>query len=201
MAVVNMLNVEFLQAAGRLPEGKFETVYEDAAKRMVTYRNRHALPRAWYAREIAVRTTDHDVFAALNDPAFDPSRTAILYAPPGEQVSPPESGAVPVITRYRSREITLTSDVSAPALLVLSEIYYPAGWKAFLDGKEIPIHRTNYLLRSVVVPAGKHEVVFTYDPALYRVGYLLSNIGWAVALLCIGVGAVPFFRKRATVAQ
>jgi hypothetical protein len=201
MAVVNMLNVEFLQAPGRLPEGKFETVYEDAAKRVVTYRNPQALPRAWYAREVAIRTTDHDVFATLNDPAFDPSRTAILYAPPGEQLTSPDSSAVPVITRYRSREITLTSDVSAPALLVLSEIYYPAGWKAFLDGKEIPIYRTNYLLRSVVVPAGKHEVVFTYDPALYRVGYMLSNIGWGVALLCVGIGAVTFFRKRAPVVQ
>jgi hypothetical protein len=196
MAMVNMLNVQYLVAPGRLPEGKFEPVFQDQAKRTITYRNASALPRAWYAREIAVRPTDHEVFAAMNDPAFDPARTAVLYAPLAETVAAPDSGAAPVITRYRSREIALTTDVSAPAILVLSEVYYPAGWKAFVDGAEVPIHRTDYLLRSVVVPGGKHEVVFTYDPPLYRLGYLLSNIGWGVVLLCVAGGVLPVIRKR-----
>jgi len=199
MAMVNMLNVRYLIAPGRLPEGKFEPVFEDQAKRTIIYRNAAALPRAWFVRDVAVHATDHEVFAALNDPAFDPARTAVLFSPPETPVSAPDSGAQPVITRYRSREIALATDVSAPALLVLSEVYYPAGWKAFVDGQEVPIHRTNYSLRSVVVPGGKHEVVFRYDPPLYRLGYLLSNIGWAVALLCVGIGVVPLIRKRAPV--
>ncbi len=74
------------------------------------------------------------------------------------------------------------------SLLVLSEIYYPAGWKAAVDGQEIEIYRTNSILRSVAVPAGHHEVTFTFDPPLYHLGYVISNAGWAVTGICIVVG-------------
>jgi uncharacterized membrane protein YfhO len=67
-------------------------------------------------------------------------------------------------------------------LLVLSEIYYPAGWNAHVDGTPAEIHRTNYILRSVVVPSGSHEVVFKFEPTFYDIGYTLSNAGGLLRL-------------------
>ncbi|MEO8169197.1 MAG: YfhO family protein, partial [bacterium] len=87
---------------------------------------------------------------------------------------------------------------SATSLLVLSEIYYPAGWEAYIDGAETEIYKTNYILRSVIVPAGSHEVVFKFEPKLYALGYTLTNVAWGVAILCILIGLwqTPAVRKR-----
>jgi uncharacterized membrane protein YfhO len=102
------------------------------------------------------------------------------------------------VTDYRSRTIAVRAYASSPALLVLSEIYYPAGWKASIDGMATPIHRTNYILRSVMIPAGTHEVVFTFDPPMYRTGWILSNVSWVITLLCvlIGIWRIPGVKAR-----
>ncbi|MEK9137903.1 MAG: YfhO family protein, partial [Bacteroidota bacterium] len=78
------------------------------------------------------------------------------------------------------------------------EIYYPAGWRAYIDGNEAEIFKTNYVLRSVVVPAGPHEVTFTFDPPMYNAGWNLSHAAWAVAALCILIGLwkLPALRAR-----
>jgi uncharacterized membrane protein YfhO len=96
---------------------------------------------------------------------------------------------------HQSRKITLSTTTTAPALLVLSEIYYPAGWTATVDGEETEILRTNYALRSVVVPAGKHEVVFAFDPPVVRAGWLLSHIAWGVAIAAVIVGLWPVLAR------
>jgi hypothetical protein len=199
MSVLNMLNVRYLLVPGLLPPNdRVEQVNLDQARRIVTYRNPHALPRAWYASEVRIAAGDAEVFQALNARDFDPSRTAVLYGPPGAGIVPQDSTLLPVITEYHSRRIILKTETTGPALLVLSEVYYPAGWKAFVDGQETEIFRTNYILRSVVVPAGTHEVVFRFDPATYRTGWILSNAAWAIAGLAIlaGIWRLPFVRRR-----
>ncbi len=196
MSIVNMLNTQYLIAHGRLPEGRFEPVNVDQAKREVTYKNPAALPRAFFVDSVIVAQNDHEVFATLNSPSFDPGQAAVLYvAPPG--VRRPDSAAVQVAD-YTSRRITLSASSSSPALMVLSEVYYPAGWKAYIDGNETEIYRTNYVLRSVVVPAGTHEVVFSFDPPMYRLGWILSNAAWGLAAVCILIGLwrMPSIRKR-----
>jgi uncharacterized membrane protein YfhO len=57
--------------------------------------------------------------------------------------------------------------MSKGGLAAFSEIHYPKGWTATIDGKEAPIVRVNYLLRGLEIPAGEHEVVFTFAPSSY----------------------------------
>jgi uncharacterized membrane protein YfhO len=71
-------------------------------------------------------------------------------------------------------------------MLVLSDIHFP-GWKATVDGREVPIERVDYLLRGVKLPAGAHDVEFAYEPASFRIGWIVSlltlaGLGVAVAL-------------------
>jgi hypothetical protein len=188
MNVVNMLNVEFLVAHGRLPEPLFQLVNSDLVQRTLTYRNPGALPRAFYAGESFTAANDGDVFRVLNSRGFDPGRTAVLYKKLPQQISPVDSTHVPRITSYKSREVRISTDAPARSLLVLSEVYYPAGWRAFVDGAETEIYRTDYILRSVLVPEGTHEVVFTFDPPLYRIGWVLSNAAWGLVLVCVAAG-------------
>jgi hypothetical protein len=197
--ILNMLNTAYLVVPGLLPENPdFEQVSVDQTQRLVVYRNRRVLPRAWYVRGTVVASNDHEVFSALNATSFDPAQTAVLYTAPPIPIAPQDSGSLPVITEYGARRIVMKSETVSPALLVLSEVYYPAGWKAFIDGQETDILRTNYILRSVVVPAGSHEVVFSFDPPLYRIGWIISNAAWVIAGLCIlaGLWKLPAVRSR-----
>lgn len=198
MNVVDMLNAEYLVVHFRLPEPRFQLVNVDQATRTLTYRNPGALPRAFYVSEAAVAPNDGAVFHALNAPAFNPAQTAVLYKQLPGPVAPVDSGRVPRIVSYQSREIRIQTDVGAPALLVLSEIYYPAGWHAYVDGKETEIFRTDYVLRSVLVPPGSHEVTFAFDPPLYRLGWITSNVAWVIVLLFVLIGflRLPFVRGR-----
>ena len=198
MNVVNMLNIEYLVAPGALPEGRFELVNADQTRRILTYRNPSRLPRAYFVDTVITAATDGATFGVLNDPAFNPAHIAVLATPlPGPVVSA-DPAKLPEITSYKSREIRIATDTHGPSLLVLSEVFYPAGWKAFVDGSETEIYRTNYLLRSVLVPAGRHEVFFSFDPRLYALGWTLSNAGWGVAGACVLLGllGLPAVRKK-----
>jgi len=187
MNMVNMLNTGFIMAQGRLPEDRFTLVNSDESKQTLTYENPRALPRAFFVKEVKVAGNQTEVFETINSGSFDPGRTAILEGVAGIQVGSPDSATVE-ITEYRSRHIAMKAYTSAPALMVLSEVYYPAGWMAFIDGSETEIYKTNSILRSVVVPAGAHEVVFSFDPPMYTAGYLITNVAWVIALLCIAWG-------------
>jgi len=82
----------------------------------------------------------------------------------------------------------------APRLFVASEIHYPAGWNAYLDGEEVPIHRVNYLLRGVHVPAGEHTLTMRFEPAVHRYGTWVAASSTVVVYG--GVLALLGFRYR-----
>ena len=79
------------------------------------------------------------------------------------------------------------SESSVNGLAVFSEIYYPKGWHALIDGKEVPILRTNYVLRALEIPAGKHVIEFRFEPKPYVVGNKITMAsGWLLLLVVLG---------------
>jgi len=198
--VVNMLNVRYLVVPGRLPEGLFPVAHMDGTRGMVTYQNPGALPRAILVGSALPATTDREVFDLLNSPSFNPRTTAIVQGSIPIDIVPPDSADAVRMTKYGAHQIVLESSTKAPALLVLSEIYYPAGWKATVDGVETEILRTNSVLRSVRVPAGVHTIAFTFAPPLYRAGLAITNVAWLAALLLVtfGLWRIPQVRAWLT---
>ena len=104
------------------------------------------------------------------------------------------SEASATIVSHSPQEIRWDVTTDEDRLLVVSEMYYPAGWKAFLDEDEVPIHRVNFLLRGIEVPTGSHELVMRFEPASYRIGYLVSLLSTLFAYgglaVILGVGFV-----------
>lgn len=79
------------------------------------------------------------------------------------------------------------SESALNGLAVFSEIYYPKGWHAFIDGNEVPILRANYTLRALEVPAGKHTIEFKFEPKPYTIGNKVTMAsGWLLLLVVFG---------------
>jgi uncharacterized membrane protein YfhO len=75
------------------------------------------------------------------------------------------------------------ADVSNSEFAIFSEVYYPNGWKATIDGKESDIIRTNYILRGLIIPSGKHEIVFTFEPQGFVTANVVSLIASSLLIL------------------
>jgi hypothetical protein len=164
MQVFNMLNTKyFIQQNPQ--DGK-----------PVAALNSGAFGPAWLVKNVKVVP---DAKAAMN--ALDHTNlrdTAIVEQAQAKSLVIPGADSTASI-RLISNEndiINYTVESTTAQFAVLSEIYYPAGWKAFVDNKETEIIKTNYALRGVSVPAGKHAIVLKFEPASYKSGNTIALI-------------------------
>jgi uncharacterized membrane protein YfhO len=88
------------------------------------------------------------------------------------------------IFSYEPERVVVHVNAAAGGWLVLNDLDYP-GWTATLDGQSVPVQTTNYALRGVCIPAGQHEIVFSFQPAILRWGAALT--GLAVFLLFLAL--------------
>jgi Bacterial membrane protein YfhO len=159
------------------------------------YRNPRALPRAFLVDRQVVAPSATAARDTVTAPTFPARSVAVTESQlPGLAVG--ETGASDAgdarIDSYGDERVVVRTDASRPALLVLTDSWFP-GWKATVDGDEVPIHRVDYLIRGVPVPAGAHRVEFRYEPASWRAGWIVSLI----ALLVIAGALALGLRRRA----
>lgn len=193
--VVNMLNVKYVIANGQLPQGKgFLLAKLDEANKSLIYENKNMLPRAFFVKKLFVEPDKSKIFATLNSDSFDPRESAILEKYPQSSIEAYDSSWTR-IENYRTDRIEIRAYSDKPSQLVLSETYYPHGWRALIDGKETEIYKTNYILRSVQFPAGEHTVEFVFEPNEYRLGIWVTTISFYSVLSMMLVSLVLKRRK------
>ncbi len=196
----SMLNVRYLvvstSTSAQLPEG-FTDVFASGGFGMYEYDG--ALGPAWLVGEV-IRARDSEQILEAVVRGFDASQVALT----AEEIAPIErtaaqAGRVELLERS---EHLLRYQVEAPGpvLLVMSEVYYPAGWRAEVAGEPAPIHRVDHLLRAVRVDPSAHggtcEVSLTFAPRSVYGGRTLSLAALLVGLgLAVG-GAVARRRRR-----
>lgn len=194
-SVLNMLNTKYIIAGqGGQP---------------VAFPNAEACGNAWFVNEVKWAKTADEEILALNGPklgdtaqtvnGWDPRQTAVIRtAYQGEldgYAFGKDSSAGIRLTKYGLNEISFASQNSKNGLAVFSDIWYPKGWKAFIDGKEIPILKVNYLLRGLKVPAGQHEIVFKFRPESYATGNTISLITSLLVLTLVVLAAIWWWRR------
>ena len=163
----------------------------------VAQQNPEALGAAWYVKNVAFKNGGLAVMKALD--TFNPKDTAIVDVSDQKLVSGVttiDSAASIKMIRNVNDKILYSSNATATGFGVFSEIFYDRGWKAFIDGKESPIIRTNYVLRGLVIPAGQHEIRFVFHPASYYSGETISLIASIVILLFLVIAAFQLYRKN-----
>ena len=152
------------------------------------YRVVFSLPRTWAVRAYRVAADPADALRQTVDPANHPGEVVILEAEPG--VGPIVPGARPDVrvVSYRSQRIELDTSGDGAAILVLADTWYP-GWRAYVDGRETPVLRANYVTRAVALPAGEHRVEFVFVPLGFWAGLVVSVLTVAGAGLYLARAA------------
>jgi hypothetical protein len=120
--------------------------------------------------------------------AFDPHNEALMLETEKSKLSATTftgQGSISM-TDFAPNKIVYSADVKGKQLAVFSEIYYPIGWKAYVDGKETPVLKVNYLLRGLELAAGKHKIEFVYDLPKYHTMNTIAAVGSGLLLLLIG---------------
>ncbi len=96
--------------------------------------------------------------------------------------------------------VTYASKTSAEQMAVFSEVYYDKGWNAYLDGKQVPYAKVNYVLRGMMIPAGEHTIVFKFEPKSHSMGWTITTVCSVLMLLLLGAAIVVGLRKKKEVA-
>ncbi len=150
----------------------------------VIYQNVNAVPRAavFYNYRV-LEGDDEELLDLLSSKEFDIRKELILSCPVELQSVSEKSFEKATIIKYTEDLIEIEVNVKTPAMLFLSEIYYP-GWKASVDGKPEKIYRANCIFRGVPIrESGKHHIKIYFNPVSYKAGKIIS-ITTIILILC-----------------
>jgi len=175
MTVMNMLNTKYVLQ--RDPQ----------SGQPVVYSNPEAMGACWLVKNIKyVQTADEEMNALT---AIQPLDTAYARASEkGKVTFLPETDSLATIQLVSNKNdsIRYLSSSTVPQFAVFSEIYYPHGWKAYIDGKETEIVKVDYCFRGLPLPAGQHTIEFRFEPASKAKGdlisYIMGNLTFAIFL-------------------
>jgi hypothetical protein len=156
------------------------------------HRNEAVTPRAYTVGGFSIEPDLDRALDLVTQDDFDPTRSVVVdRAPDGVRSGAPgPAGPAPRITRYENNKVDISVTMQRAGLLVLSDSIYP-GWKATVDGKDTPVLRADGLFRAVALPAGSHEVKFTFAPPLLAIGAAIS-----LASIMAIVGLAIWGRRR-----
>lgn len=183
MGVLNMLNTKYFLSGEQ---------YEE---------NLDALGNAWFVNNISYVANADKEMAALD--SLDTASDAVAdekFRPTLGNAVPKAPGDTIYETSYAPNALTYKAKTGKGGIAVFSEIYFPWGWTATIDGKEAPIGRVNYVLRALRIPAGEHEINFRFDPQSVRVTNSISVASvtgiYVLCALALIILIFPLIKRR-----
>jgi hypothetical protein len=202
--LLDLLDVRYLLLDATLPPDRDDVIALKQGRHevfrnnlVVIYETDHPRPHAWIVHDVRPAGPGEAATRILLG-EIDPWQTALVNGPLPE-VSPPAEPAAEraMVTRYEADTVTISATLTAPGLLIASEII-AEGWRASVDGNDVSILTVHDLLRGVPLPAGEHEIIFRYDPASLRYGLLISATAHIALLIVLGFAARRAWASRAS---
>lgn len=173
---------------GTLPGlNMLNTKYIILNREMPPLTNPYAAGNAWMPEKAVMAADANEELSAIS--STDPLKEAVIVKKfsemlPGTTFKTSPGDTVSLVS-YKANELVYKAYAGNERLAVFSEIWYPAGWKAFIDGREVPILRANYVLRALIVPPGSHEIIFRFRPASYYTGEKISYASSVIFILLL----------------
>ena len=186
--VFNMLNTKYFIVSG--PNNQ-----------PVAQINQLANGPAWFVKAIKyVNTADEEMLALDSLHSKD---TVVIDKREQQKVtiSPIfDSSASIKLVKNLNDEIIYQSSATTNQFAVFSEIYYPKGWKAYVDDKETPIVKVDYAFRGVNLPAGNHTIKFEFAPSSYTLGNTLNLAAGVISILSLLICGILLWMQRKKIA-
>jgi hypothetical protein len=171
LQILNMLNTRFFYA-GDQANGVFP--------------NQSANGPAWIVKDVVVvNSPDEEVSSVCS---LDTKTQAIIDQNKFSVPAVSGTGTIQLVEKTPNKLVYQANISGGNGLVVFSEIYYPEGWTATIDGEVKDILRANYVLRALEIPAGKHEIVFEFKPSTYLIGKNVSMASSVLVLLSFLLG-------------
>ncbi len=169
---LDLMNVRYIVAGSQL--AGLDSVYHDQETGLRVFEKKNVLPRAYFVSDYEVVANYDEALVALG--SVDIRTRVILEEDPGIAEAPVDSNSVATATvvQHTPRTVTIEAETDAERMLVVSEVHYPAGWTATVDGRPAPIFRANSLVRAVRVPAGTSTIEFKFHPQKHFLGRTIS---------------------------
>ena len=157
-------------------------------------RNQYANGSAWFVDNVEKVNSPDEEIEKIGTVNLD--RTAVMdMSKFSIGAIQPDSTAQIQMTHYEPNHLIYEASNAVPALAVFSEIYYPKGWQATVDGKDAKILRVNYLLRALELSPGSHTIEFIFAPQSYYVGNVIMWISSIMLVIVLGYGILMLLRE------
>ena len=187
--VLNMLNMKY----AILPLKDGETL---------PVQNPWAMGNAWFVDDVLLAANADEELSLLA--TINPRNTAVVAAKDSLPALPIREGAdtsAILLTSYEANALAFDAETDRERLAVFSDIYYP-GWQCTIDGEPADILRADYVLRAVVIPAGKHKIEFRFDPKSLHTTEAIANTALIMLLvLFLALTGWEIYRRRKARAQ
>lgn len=183
LGVLNMLNTRYILIPSK--------------DQLIPIQNTQANGNAWFVRSVKeVSNADQEI---TDLGKINTKTEAIIQQKnkDGVQVKPQYDGAGTVkLVSYKPNDLVYETETAAPEFAVFSEVYYPKGWDAYIDGALTPHVCVDYILRGMDVPPGKHKIEFKFEPKVYKTGNTIAMIGSVLLLLSVAGSLFMYFKKQ-----
>ncbi len=194
--VLKILNVKYIVSPQRLQHPFLKLVQEDASNKLYVYYFTGYMPRAFFVGSYKVIKDDRQRLLTINSKDFDPAKTALLEEQLPAPIYQPDSSYTKII-KCTPNELKLDVYTDKQSLLVISQIYYPPGWKIFVDGKKVDkVFKTDHAIQSIIIPPGRHKVDMRFIPDSYYRDIRLATISVTVIYLMILIPLAASFWER-----
>ncbi|MFL9484999.1 YfhO family protein [Chitinophagaceae bacterium LWZ2-11] len=172
--VINMLNTKYVIQSN--PQ----------TNKPVAILNPDHLGNAWFVKGVSfVKGPAAEMKALYNADVKDSAIVEDIFKQQIPQDFKYDSTATIKMVKFDNDSIKYQTHASSPQVAVLSEIYYPAGWNAYIDGKKTEYFKTNYVLRGLAIPQGDHTIDFKFEPVSYKVAYSTAKYANALVILIL----------------